>query len=74
MKSWKIGFALLVIVAVTGVVFAAPIRIGTKNFTEQFVERNGGEEMVFDYVLRHGVAKSSNALKMLQMLDLAEAE
>ncbi len=40
MKSWKIGLALLVIVAVTGVVFAAPIKIGTKNFTEQFLVGN----------------------------------
>lgn len=40
MKSWKIGFALLLVVAVAGVVFAAPIRIGTKNFTEQFVVGN----------------------------------
>ena len=40
MKSWKIGLALLLVVAITGVVFAAPIRIGTKNFTEQFVVGN----------------------------------
>jgi len=42
------------------------------HFTEQFVETDGGEDMVFDYVLRHGVAKSSNALKMLKMVDLME--
>jgi len=40
MKSWKIGLALLLVVAVAGVVFAAPIRIATKNFTEQFVVGN----------------------------------
>jgi len=43
------------------------------HFTEQFVESEGGEEdMIFDYILRHGVAKSSNALKMLKMVDLVE--
>jgi len=40
MKSLKIGVALLLVIAVTGVVFAAPIKIGTKNFTEQFVVGN----------------------------------
>ena len=40
MKSLKIGLALLLVIAVAGVVFAAPIKIGTKNFTEQFVVGN----------------------------------
>ncbi|MGB2984175.1 MAG: glycine betaine ABC transporter substrate-binding protein [Candidatus Bipolaricaulia bacterium] len=40
MKRWKIGIALLVVVAVAGGVFAATIRIGTKNFTEQYVVGN----------------------------------
>jgi len=40
MKSLKIGLALLLVIAFTGVVFAAPIKIGTKNFTEQFVVGN----------------------------------
>ncbi len=37
MKSLKIGVALLLTIAVAAVAFAAPIKIGTKNFTEQFV-------------------------------------
>lgn len=40
MKSLKITLALLLVVAVTGVAFAAPIKIGTKNFTEQYVVGN----------------------------------
>jgi len=40
MKSLKIGLALLLVIAFAGVVFAAPIKIGTKNFTEQYVVGN----------------------------------
>jgi len=40
MKSLKIGVALLLIIAVAGGVFASPIKIGVKNFTEQFVVGN----------------------------------
>ena len=40
MKSLKIALALLLVIAITGVVFAAPIKIGVKNFTEQFVVGN----------------------------------
>lgn len=40
MKSLKIALALLLVIAFAGVVFAAPIRIGTKNFTEQYVVGN----------------------------------
>jgi len=40
MKSLKIGVALLLVIAVAGVVFATPIKIGTKNFTEQYVVGN----------------------------------
>jgi osmoprotectant transport system substrate-binding protein len=37
MKSLKISLALLLVISIAGVAFAAPITIGTKNFTEQFV-------------------------------------
>jgi osmoprotectant transport system substrate-binding protein len=37
MKSLKLTLALLLVIALAGVAFAAPIKIGTKNFTEQFV-------------------------------------
>jgi len=40
MKSLKIALALLLVIAFTGVAFAAPIKIGTKNFTEQYVVGN----------------------------------
>ncbi len=40
MKRLSLGLALLLVVLVTGLVLAAPIRIGTKNFTEQFVVGN----------------------------------
>ena len=40
MKSLKLALALLLVIAITGVVFAAPIKIGTKNFTEQFIVGN----------------------------------
>jgi osmoprotectant transport system substrate-binding protein len=40
MKSLKIGVALLLVIAVAGVAFATPIKIGTKNFTEQYVVGN----------------------------------
>ncbi len=36
----KLGLGLLLVVMIASVAFAAPIRIGTKNFTEQFVVGN----------------------------------
>lgn len=40
MRIWKISLTLLMVVAIGGMVLAAPIRIGTKNFTEQFLVGN----------------------------------
>jgi len=40
MKKLSIVMALLLTVALAGMVFAAPIKIGTKNFTEQFIVGN----------------------------------
>ena len=41
------------------------------HFTEQFVpDAQGGERMTFDYVLRPGLAPSSNALKLMELVGL----
>ncbi len=62
MKSLKLSLALLLVISIAGVVFAAPIKIGTKNFTEQFVV---GELMAilledrgFDVQLKTGMSSS----------------
>ena len=40
------------------------------HFREEFVERNGERRMVFDYRLRDGVATTTNALALLEMVGL----
>jgi len=42
------------------------------HFTEQFVQRDGGMTMTFDYRLRPGLATSANALKLLAMIGLGD--
>ena len=41
------------------------------HFREQIVERNGKSEMTFDYLMRPGVATTTNALKLLELVGLA---
>ena len=40
------------------------------HFREQIVTRDGCDEMTFDFVLRPGVATTTNALKLLEMVGL----
>ena len=41
------------------------------HFTEQFTAQpGGGERMTFDYVLRPGLAPSTNALKLVELVGL----
>ena len=40
------------------------------HFRESFTERDGKEQMTFDYVLRPGVAPTTNALKLLKLVGL----
>jgi hypothetical protein len=40
------------------------------HFCEQFVEREGKSEMTFDYRMRPGVATTTNAIKLLEMVGL----
>ena len=40
------------------------------HFRESFTERDGKEQMTFDYVLREGVAPTTNALKLLKLVGL----
>ncbi|MBL9123389.1 MAG: hypothetical protein JNG90_07130, partial [Planctomycetaceae bacterium] len=42
------------------------------HFRESFVDDAGGRRMTFDYQLRPGVATTTNALKLLEMVGLAE--
>ena len=62
MNIWKLGLAALIIIAVAGVTFAAPIRIGTKNFTEQFLVGNLMaiflEEHGYEVELRTGMSST----------------
>ena len=44
----------------------------TVHFSEQFVEDNGKERMVFDYRMKQGIAKTTNALKLLELVGLGE--
>lgn len=45
------------------------------HFTEQFgPDGEGGERMTFDYVLRPGLAPSSNALKLMELVGLRPGE
>ena len=40
------------------------------HFREQIVERDGKSEMTFDYRMRPGVATTTNALKLLELVGL----
>ncbi len=42
------------------------------HFSEQFHDRDGKREMTFDYRMRHGIAETTNALKLLEMVGLGE--
>ncbi len=62
MKSLKLAIALLLVIGIAGVVFAAPITIGTKNFTEQFIVGNLMaillEDRGFDAQLKTGMSST----------------
>ena len=45
----------------------------TVHFREQISDGPDGEEMTFDYKMRDGVAPSTNALKLLEMVGLSDA-
>ena len=42
------------------------------HFTEQFIDVDGKKKMTFDYHMRQGIAETTNALKLLEMVGLAE--
>ena len=42
------------------------------HFTEQFVEVDGKKQMTFDYKMRRGIAETTNALKLLELVGLGE--
>lgn len=44
----------------------------TVHFSEQFVTENGKEKMTFDYVMKQGIAKTTNALKLLELVGLGD--
>lgn len=46
--------------------------VRTVHFTETFVDRDGATEMTFDYRMRPGLASTTNALKLLEMVGLGE--
>ena len=42
----------------------------TVHFSEQFVTENGKEKMTFDYRIKQGIAQTTNALKLLELVGL----
>ena len=44
----------------------------TVHFSEQFSETNGKKEMTFDYRMKQGIAETTNALKLLEIVGLGE--
>ena len=44
----------------------------TVHFAEQFREVDGKKEMTFDYQMKSGIAETTNALKLLEMVGLGE--
>jgi uncharacterized membrane protein HdeD (DUF308 family) len=44
------------------------------HFREQFSEANGKKQMTFDYIMRKGIAPTTNALKLLDLVGLADKE
>jgi len=44
----------------------------TVHFSEQFKEVDGKKEMTFDYRMKSGIAETTNALKLLEMVGLGE--
>jgi len=44
----------------------------TVHFSEQFTESNGKKEMTFDYRMKQGIAETTNALKLLEIVGLGD--
>ena len=44
----------------------------TVHFSEQFREVDGKKEMTFDYRMKSGIAETTNALKLLEIVGLGE--
>jgi DNA mismatch repair ATPase MutS len=44
------------------------------HFSEQFTESNGKRRMTFDYKMLQGIAETTNALKLLEMVGLGEED
>ena len=44
----------------------------TVHFAEQFIDQDGQRKMTFDYQMRQGIAETTNALKLLEMVGLGE--
>lgn len=44
----------------------------TVHFSEQFTEEDGVKKMTFDYQMKQGIAETTNALKLLEMVGLTE--
>jgi ABC-type multidrug transport system fused ATPase/permease subunit len=44
----------------------------TVHFSEQFSEVDGKKKMTFDYQMKQGIAQTTNALKLLEMVGLGE--
>lgn len=44
------------------------------HFSEQFHDRDGKREMTFDYHMQQGIATTTNALKLLEMVGLGEQD
>lgn len=46
----------------------------TVHFSEQFTSEGGKQKMTFDYQIKQGIAKTTNALKLLELVGLGEDE
>jgi len=46
----------------------------TVHFSEQFHEVDGKKKMTFDYQMKSGIAETTNALKLLEIVGLGETD
>ena len=44
----------------------------TVHFSEQFLEVDGKKQMTFDYRMKSGIAETTNALKLLEIVGLGK--
>ena len=69
LSFWPVPFITLYYATTTGDLEKA---CQTVHFSEQFREVDGKKEMTFDYRMKSGIAETTNALKLLEIVGLGE--